>query len=192
MLIVQKLDIEPNLAKQNLNMTRYDVIIVNNMLPAISNIDTTLQNAKKSLKPAGKLIIMTLSKLTSRAAGLLGLIDQRWLQNFGSTRRAHYIPEASWATIITDNGVLPPEVFIQDSQHANVQQMSLTDQLCQRNQSKVHSRWCFLRPCRCCHLLLIWPATSPRISHFKASTSRESGNVILSNNMLEIDPFIRS
>jgi hypothetical protein len=73
---VQTLDIEPHLVKQNFNMTRYDVIIVSNMLPAIRNIDTTLQNEKKLRKRGGKLI-MTLSRLTSRSAGLLGLIDQR-------------------------------------------------------------------------------------------------------------------
>jgi NADPH:quinone reductase-like Zn-dependent oxidoreductase/malonyl CoA-acyl carrier protein transacylase len=122
---VQTSDIERDLATQSVGLKKYDVIIINEMLPVVSNIDVALQNAKAILKPGGTLLITALSRLTTRTALVLGTAEKWWSARGDAPPQTRHLPGEAWAKLLVDNGLLSPEILLPDSQNAELQQMSL-------------------------------------------------------------------
>ena len=76
-MIYETLDIQKDPRSQGYQST-YDLIIASQVLHAVSNITHSLQNARKLLKPGGKMVLLELTR-TIIAAGLcLGTFPDYW------------------------------------------------------------------------------------------------------------------
>lgn len=121
---VQSFDIERDLVLQNITK-KYDVVVINNMMPAIADINAALKNAKVLLKPGGTLIIAALSKLSTRAALVLGVLEKWWIARGVNDPQTCYLPQKALYQLLLDNGMASSEILIPDSQDSHFHQMSM-------------------------------------------------------------------
>jgi NADPH:quinone reductase-like Zn-dependent oxidoreductase/SAM-dependent methyltransferase len=74
------LNIERNIEEQGFESGQYDVVIAANVLHATPNIEVTLHNARKLLKPGGKLLLYECTNPTSLNVNLVfGTLPGWWL-----------------------------------------------------------------------------------------------------------------
>ena len=75
----KKLDIEQDLGKQGFEAGSYDLIVASQVLHATKNMDLTMANVRKLLKPRGKLFIMETTQDQLDLQFAFGLLPGWWL-----------------------------------------------------------------------------------------------------------------
>lgn len=86
------LNVENEPAAQGFEEGTYDVVVAFQVLHATSKISTTLANARRLLKPGGKLIVTELTSKIGRRSAVFGLLAGWWL---GEDDDRHWGPELS-------------------------------------------------------------------------------------------------
>ncbi|KAI0205645.1 hypothetical protein F4808DRAFT_239972 [Astrocystis sublimbata] len=86
------LNVENEPAQQGFDEGTYDVVVAFQVLHATSKISTTLANARRLLKPGGKLIVTELTSKIGRRSAVFGLLAGWWL---GEDDDRHWGPELS-------------------------------------------------------------------------------------------------
>jgi NADPH:quinone reductase-like Zn-dependent oxidoreductase/ubiquinone/menaquinone biosynthesis C-methylase UbiE len=86
------LNVESEPGKQGFEEGTYDVVVAFQVLHATSKISTTLANARRLLKPGGKLIVTELTSKIGRRSAVFGLLAGWWL---GEDDDRHWGPELS-------------------------------------------------------------------------------------------------
>ncbi|KAI2631585.1 hypothetical protein GGS21DRAFT_150278 [Xylaria nigripes] len=86
------LDVENEPGRQGFEEGTYDVVVAFQVLHATSKISTTLANARRLLKPGGKLIVTELTSKIGRRSAVFGLLAGWWL---GEDDDRHWGPELS-------------------------------------------------------------------------------------------------
>lgn len=86
------LNVENEPGQQGFEEGSYDVVVAFQVLHATSKISTTLANARRLLKPGGKLIVTELTSKIGRRSAVFGLLAGWWL---GEDDDRHWGPELS-------------------------------------------------------------------------------------------------
>lgn len=111
----QTLDIEKDLKQQGYEDASFDVVVCSLVLHATTNISAALSNAKKLLRPGGKLVILepTNTEVT-RVSFIFGLLAG-WWQGVEENRKAGPCLKAKdWDTTLSQNGFTGAEVSLPD------------------------------------------------------------------------------
>jgi acyl transferase domain-containing protein len=81
----KKLDIEQDPLEQGFDLESYDLIIASNVLHATTNLDIVLKNARRLLKPDGRLAMIEVTKLQPYLQIIFGLLPGWWKGRLSSS-----------------------------------------------------------------------------------------------------------
>ena len=98
------LDIEKDPFKQGFETGTYDIVFAACVLHATSNLETTIRNAHKLLKPGGKFIIWEITQDVIRARFGFGLLPGWWLSEEDYRQNGPCIGIAEWNRLLSQNG----------------------------------------------------------------------------------------
>ncbi|OTB06091.1 hypothetical protein M426DRAFT_55767 [Hypoxylon sp. CI-4A] len=101
----QTLNIEKDPLEQDFQPEQYDVIIAGNVVHATKNIDVTLRNLRKLLKPGGKLILHELTNPSMIRTGFgFGLLPGWWLSEESHRSWGPLMSASGWTTHLKRSG----------------------------------------------------------------------------------------
>jgi len=100
----QKLDIESDPVPQGFEAGKYDLIVASNVLHATKHIETTLKNARKLLKPGGRLLLLEVTRPTSYLHLVFGCLQGWWLGSEDNRTEGPCLSGASWVDILKQTG----------------------------------------------------------------------------------------
>jgi NADPH:quinone reductase-like Zn-dependent oxidoreductase/ubiquinone/menaquinone biosynthesis C-methylase UbiE len=109
------LNIEEDPTAQGFVEGEYDVLIATMVLHATNNLDITIRNARRLLKPGGILIFMemTVPDIT-RTAFAFGLLPGWWLSSEDYRQQSSCITEVQWHEVLCRNGFSGTDVVFRD------------------------------------------------------------------------------
>jgi NADPH:quinone reductase-like Zn-dependent oxidoreductase/SAM-dependent methyltransferase len=98
-------DLEKNPAEQGFELKQYDVVIASNVIHATKNLETTLQNIRKLMKPGGKIVLHESTNNTMIQVGFaFGLLPGWWLSDEDFRRFSPLITAKEWSTVLKRSG----------------------------------------------------------------------------------------
>ena len=96
-MVFSVLDIEQDPLQQNFEPAKYDLVIASNVLHATANIEVTLKNTRKLLKPGGKLILYEFIDPGCVLPGFIfGLLPGWWLGTEDMRKLSPLLTEHDW------------------------------------------------------------------------------------------------
>ncbi|KAL8962775.1 MAG: hypothetical protein Q9193_000877 [Seirophora villosa] len=111
------LDIEADPGTQGFSEGTYDVLVASLVFHATKNLDTTLKQARKLLKPGGKLLLMELTEPDSIRTGFVfGLLPGWWLGTESFRRESPCISSSRWNEVLLENGFSGNDLIFDDYQ----------------------------------------------------------------------------
>ncbi|KAL8726146.1 MAG: hypothetical protein Q9166_006903 [cf. Caloplaca sp. 2 TL-2023] len=114
-LIFKTLDIEKDSIEQGFDEGSYDLIIASCVLHATTNIDTTLSNTRKLLKPGGKLLLFEPCNLNcSRIPFVFGLLPGWWLGTESHRRWGPLLSDEMWHEALRKNNFTGADICLRD------------------------------------------------------------------------------
>ena len=109
------LDIEKDPLDQGFEAEQYDVIICGLVLHATADLNNTLQNTRKILKPAGKLVLFEPSNPeAARVSFVFGLLPGWWLGTEEKRRQGPLLSASDWHAILLENAFSGAEIHLPD------------------------------------------------------------------------------
>ncbi|KAF4629252.1 hypothetical protein G7Y89_g8896 [Cudoniella acicularis] len=109
------LNIEDDPILQGFDPSQYDLAIAHNVLHATKNLDMTLQNTRKLLKPGGKLILFEVTQPEKlRVAFAFGLLPGWWLGTEEIRNWSPCISKEEWHRTLLKNGFSGSEIVFDD------------------------------------------------------------------------------
>jgi acyl transferase domain-containing protein/D-arabinose 1-dehydrogenase-like Zn-dependent alcohol dehydrogenase/SAM-dependent methyltransferase/NADP-dependent 3-hydroxy acid dehydrogenase YdfG len=99
----KKLDIENNPEEQGFELGSFDVIAASNVLHATRDLNNTLKNCLKLLKPGGRLILGECAPQRDHASFIYGVLPGWWLSEDGRTG-GPLLEQQQWDTVLRDAG----------------------------------------------------------------------------------------
>lgn len=109
------LDIEKDPLKQGFEEAAYDLVIADNVLHATQNLETTLGNVRKLLKPDGKLALFELTDPeVVRTNFAFGLLPGWWRFQDGYRSFSAGVSDKVWDQILKQNGFSGIDLNLQD------------------------------------------------------------------------------
>ncbi|KAI2464634.1 putative polyketide synthase [Annulohypoxylon bovei var. microspora] len=110
-----ELDIEKDLAIQGHKEAEYDVVVADNVLHATSDIEWTLRNIRKALKPGGKLLMQEPLRSSGWTLGFVfGLFPGWWLGAEENRLLSPAISSDAWHTALINNGFTGSDIIFKD------------------------------------------------------------------------------
>ena len=110
------LDAEKDLGEQGFGDEKYDMIVAGLVLHATADLNVTLQNVKKLLKPGGKLFLIEPTNPTSNRVGFsFGLLSGWWLGVEENRFWGPLLCNADWRDVLKANGFSGAELFVSDT-----------------------------------------------------------------------------
>ena len=98
------LDIDQDPATQDFENGTYDLVIASQVLTATKNIDRSLSNARKLLKPGGKLILMETTQDRLDLAFAFGLVSDWWTGEEQERAKGPFLSTSAWGKVLKSNG----------------------------------------------------------------------------------------
>jgi len=99
------LDIEFDPVEQGFEANKYDMLVASNVLHATASLDNTLENAKKLLKPGGKLVLMEITNPDLlRTPFSFGLLSGWWLSKEKNRSWGPTITTEEWNRLLQRHG----------------------------------------------------------------------------------------
>ncbi|CAG8960790.1 hypothetical protein HYFRA_00002327, partial [Hymenoscyphus fraxineus] len=99
------LDISKDPVGQGLKEDYYDLVVASNVLHATQNIDTTLKNVHKVLKPGGKMVLYEfIAPESIRVGFIFGLFSGWWLSSEPNRVWSPLMPENQWDASLLNSG----------------------------------------------------------------------------------------
>jgi NADPH:quinone reductase-like Zn-dependent oxidoreductase/SAM-dependent methyltransferase len=109
------LDIEIEPTAQGFEEASYDLVIAAHVLHATKILSNTVQNARKLLKPGGKLILVELTVPGPARTGFaFGLLPGWWLGSEHYRQASPCIDEKQWNELLMENGFSGTDVIFRD------------------------------------------------------------------------------
>lgn len=119
------LNIEKDPAHQGFDVEQYDLIIGANVLHATQNIDVTLQNCRKLLKPGGKLMLYELTGTTKIRTGFgFGLLPGWWLSNEPHRQWGPLMSVPTWSAHLERTGFTGVDISFDDYPDSDANQLN--------------------------------------------------------------------
>lgn len=114
-LVFKILDIEKDPLLQGFEASKYDLIIASCVLHATANINCTLSNTRKLLKPGGKLLLLEPCNLHSlRIPFVFGLLPGWWLGTEKYREWGPLLSEGSWREVLSRNHFSGIDISLSD------------------------------------------------------------------------------
>ncbi|KAL7934550.1 putative polyketide synthase [Trichoderma chlorosporum] len=111
------LDISKNIASQSLNLSSFDLIIASGTLHSSSNIQHTLQNVHKLIKPNGRLLIQELTPEANFYKFVMGFTPEWWMDMADGRTDERFHEAHVWHNLLIDAGFSGSEGLIMDDDH---------------------------------------------------------------------------
>lgn len=120
------LDISKEPLQQGFESSQYDLIVASAVLHATANIDETLSNTRKLLKPGGKLLLQEPTSLNCiRIPFIFGLLPGWWLAEEPTREWGPTLSEEAWNSAFLKNGYEGIDVCVSDNEDPNLYAMSV-------------------------------------------------------------------
>ena len=110
-----KLDIENDPLQQGYQAGFYDAVIAANVLHATKSMYQTLSNARKLLKPGGKLVLIELTRERMTTSTIFGTLPGWWAGEDDGRQKGPTLLEAEWDTLLRKTGFSGLEAVVWDS-----------------------------------------------------------------------------
>ncbi|OBT45611.1 Type I Iterative Polyketide synthase (PKS) [Pseudogymnoascus sp. WSF 3629] len=110
----KKLNIECDPVTQGFENGKYDLVIAANVLHATRNMDNTMKNVRKLLKPNGKIILLEITHVLLRASVVFGTLPGWWLGTEDSRKMGPTLSEDSWETLLQRQGFTGLDICLWD------------------------------------------------------------------------------
>ncbi|CAG9990817.1 unnamed protein product [Clonostachys byssicola] len=109
------LDISKDPLKQGFKSGDYDLIVAANVLHATPNLNTTLTNVQRLLRPGGKLVMLEVTENQWIAQAIFGTLPGWWLRNDEYRTCGPCISTTTWDKALKGNGFSGLDTVIHDS-----------------------------------------------------------------------------
>lgn len=97
------LDVEQDPIEQGFATESFDVIVCSNVLHATKNMELTMKNVRKLLKPGGKLVLIEVTRLTAANNTIFGCFSGWWASEDGREDSPLLTPE-QWDSLCHSTG----------------------------------------------------------------------------------------
>ncbi|KAL0933408.1 polyketide synthase [Colletotrichum truncatum] len=114
MINFKKLDIEVDPEQQSFTPGSYDLIIACQVLHATKNMEKTMRNVRKLLKPGGKLILVETTKDTLDVQLIFGTLPGWWLAEEPERKGGPNLTLDHWGRVLKSTGFTGIEADIHD------------------------------------------------------------------------------
>ncbi|KAL9074826.1 MAG: hypothetical protein Q9161_001964 [Pseudevernia consocians] len=108
------LDIEHDPFEQGFEVGTYDLVIAASVLHATKNLEVTMHNARKLLKPGGKFVIFEITQDALRAGFAFGLLPGWWLSEEDYRLWGPCIPTREWHDLMCRTGFSGVDLEVPD------------------------------------------------------------------------------
>ncbi|KAL8303319.1 hypothetical protein RB600_006977 [Gaeumannomyces tritici] len=120
------LDIERDPIKQGFEAEGYDLIVAANVLHATKQMQVTLANTRRLLKPGGKLLLFELTNLNMLGAGFaMGLLPGWWLGTEANRKWGPLMSRTDWDAMLRSSGFTGNELPTQGPGSEKTQTISV-------------------------------------------------------------------
>ncbi|KAL8732943.1 MAG: hypothetical protein Q9181_003765 [Wetmoreana brouardii] len=120
------LDIEEEPSTQGFSEHQYDVLVASLVFHATKDLSITIQNARKLLRPGGKLILMELTMPHDIRTGFIfGLLPGWWLASESFRQESPCVSVEKWNEILLQNGFSGNDLVFRDYESRECQLWSL-------------------------------------------------------------------
>ena len=175
------LDISKDPSQQGYEAGSYDVVIAASVLHATKNLEVTMRNARKLLKPGGKLILFEVVYDAIRASFAFGLLSGWWLSEEEERARGPWVTSKTWNSLMRRTGFSGVDLEIKDYQDDACHEYSiLISTATERVQSASSIKPSFSAP------LMITTTDSP----LQSMIASEVGHELVSRGCLDEAPVI--
>ncbi|KAL4883330.1 polyketide synthase [Aspergillus karnatakaensis] len=111
----KKFDVESDPASQSVECGKYDLVIACNVLHATVNMDRTMANVKKLLKPEGQLLIVEGTRDTLDVSLTFGVLPGWWLGEEEERRLSPKLTLTAWDDLLKRNGFTGQDALMLDA-----------------------------------------------------------------------------
>ncbi|KAJ5155054.1 uncharacterized protein N7500_010493 [Penicillium coprophilum] len=108
------LDIEQDPEKQGFECATYDMVVSSMVVYATSDIEAVLRNARKLLKPGGKLILYEMMGPSVRSTFTLGLFERFWISSVADSKPGPCFDERQWNELLVRAGFSGLDIILPD------------------------------------------------------------------------------
>lgn len=120
----QKLNIERDPLEQGFDEGDYDLVISCNCLHATANLQHTLTNVRKLLKPGGKLVLLETTTPHVDQSLTFGLFSGWWLSEEEERKNSPLLSAPAWSRYLGNSGFSGVDVALGDAGSAEVSNYS--------------------------------------------------------------------
>ncbi|KAF9873136.1 polyketide synthase [Colletotrichum karsti] len=114
MMSFKKLDIEVDPSEQSFIPGSYDLIIACQVLHATKNMEKTMKNVRKLLKPDGKLILVETTKDTLDVQLIFGALPGWWLAEEAERKGGPNLTVDHWSRVLKNSGFSGIDMEVRD------------------------------------------------------------------------------
>ena len=114
LMTFNKLDVESDAEKQGFELGSYDLIIACQVLHATKDMDHTMANVHKLLKPGGKLVMVETTQDAMDVQLVFGTLPGWWLSKEPERKYSPNMPLGLWTGILGRTGFSGVDIAIRD------------------------------------------------------------------------------
>ncbi|KAF1998108.1 polyketide synthase PksD [Amniculicola lignicola CBS 123094] len=109
------LDLERSIAEQGFDAQGYDLVIAGSVLHATADLDATLKNVRRALKPGGKIIFLEITAPDRLATNFgFGVLPGWWLSKEQYRTWSPGVTEEKWDEVLRANGFSGNDLVLRD------------------------------------------------------------------------------
>jgi acyl transferase domain-containing protein/NADPH:quinone reductase-like Zn-dependent oxidoreductase/ubiquinone/menaquinone biosynthesis C-methylase UbiE len=108
------LDVDRDPAGQDFENGTYDLVIASQVLTATKNIDRSLANVRKLLKPGGKLLLLETTRERLDLSFVFGLLPEWWTGEEEERAKGPFLSSETWDCLLKNNGFSGAETDLHD------------------------------------------------------------------------------
>ncbi|KAF4631033.1 hypothetical protein G7Y89_g7101 [Cudoniella acicularis] len=120
------LNIENDPLEQGFQQHQYDIVVASSVLHATKDLNASVQNIRKLLKPGGKLILFEITIPDKLRAGFVfGLLPGWWLGTEPTREWSPCVNKETWHRVLLRTGFSGLDIFLDDYQDPICHEMSI-------------------------------------------------------------------
>ncbi|KAI7968609.1 hypothetical protein EIK77_006628 [Talaromyces pinophilus] len=100
----RRLNIEEDPVEQGFGEGEYDLVVAASVLHATTNIDRTLSNTRKLLKPGGRLLLIEITNILNQAFMIFGCLPGWWVSEESYRQWGPTMDQPMWEDALRRNG----------------------------------------------------------------------------------------
>ncbi|KAF1993246.1 putative polyketide synthase [Amniculicola lignicola CBS 123094] len=125
LMTFSKLDVETDPAEQSFELGSYDLIIACQVLHATKNVEHTMTNVHRLLKPGGKLLMVETTQDAMDVQMVFGTLPGWWLSEEKERKYSPNMSLESWKSVLERTGFTGPDVDVRDCENESNFAMSV-------------------------------------------------------------------